>query len=385
MATDYGEPPHLIAPELLASGLASPQERIRAITAWYIALRYRSGRGAGVDLLTQTLDATPPHESSSPDLLAGLVLARRALGAKPDDDPAVLEYSKMGKPMDKMLPVYDQGCRLQIVRDLLTEAEVRANQPLLDSCTVTRLSAQARDAERQAEDAKRNKTQANRWFPITKIMAIGDLPKGMLQGVLEEAGCALTEKTKSLVGTSSYSFDGRAERVELPRGVPSDGCGTALRALLSATRGNPGETRILILPLRPGPVACIDQFSDPWTRKVDEDADRNAEVVTTQSIPKGGPRWSGNALVTARNAIVSAVVSETGCVASASDHFGPIGPPEVGLATVDAVLGWQFKPALREGVPVRQSISLKLDLMRRELAELRVAAAHRASRWTWYE
>ncbi len=161
----HADPPQVMKPELLAAALKSPNERIRAATVWYIALRYQSGNGDRPEVLSQALASAPPLENPSADFTAGFVLAKRALGTKAEDDPAVIQYPKTAQEDDATLPVSDLACRLLIARNLLTSAEASAAKGLLKTCEVRRTRAGAAQISSHCHGAFRSSSTVclERW------------------------------------------------------------------------------------------------------------------------------------------------------------------------------------------------------------------------------
>jgi hypothetical protein len=357
------EPPRLIDHKVLKAALVSGNQALRAGAAWYIALRYRKGRGEGRKELGRAVSEVS-LDAGSDSLLAAVALARRALGGRREDDPAVLRYAQDGQEDDTPTPVETKACRFTVLSDLLGPKERDAARALLEGCEIVRW---------KAEEPQHGSVEVRGPRGWLRTLT-AEVPRAMIAGVVAESGCRLDESKAAIGGLVRYGPDGRAAEVEFLKDTPSDECGTALRTLLLLSEPNLIDEPpcLYILPLKASQIACIT--TDP-VRLVAEKGDvvRPAEIVR-QAFPedlKDDPIGIDSSY--------RCTVSAAGCLAGIQTAIFDRSPREV-FAVADAMLGWEFRPGTRNGKPQESTLTIDVDPRRKQASTTKLRSASGTAR-----
>jgi TonB family protein len=346
VATDAGST--LEAAALAA--LAAPAAEMRVPAYWHLALGEEKPSSELVAALETVPEATGRSEHA-PARLA-LEMLRRRLGRPRREDPQWLTV--LGEPGPEGVPHELADDREVLKR--LTRAELAA------------LSTHLRnDPDELYEELKNRRPRPRRepaGAPRPAMRTPAGYPRGLIGDVLRLSGCAPGQDGRFHGGEVVYGPDGRPRRVSLvPPGQVKPECVTALKALLllrlagaDSVSAN-GHTELLIQPLLPAVVACLQQEEPSDTQTARPvgglpEGGRRERIKQPKKLVNVAPGYpdAAKASRTDGTVVLRAIIGASGCVRSVA-VVRPV-DPALDLSALVAVSQWRYTPSLVDGVPV---------------------------------
>jgi TonB family protein len=313
----------------LSRGLTGADADLRAVSWWFVL----SSSGSAESMkpaVSAALAAEVPREAPWSRVARELV-SRRLNKTVPVDQSAVFR--------EHLPAVRSQFGTLSRLPEL-TKAERLALRTLLGNSFPADLPA-----PRAPVPARPRMITARNVTPIVP---------GLLKSVFDVTGCKTSRNYDFVMGARmSFRADGRPREIGIDATRASAGCGEALRILANLSVAErdeavaPDRPVWLVLPTEASTVACIDE---PPAERFERTAIGGIEPPgKTRNVNPQYPPSAQQARIQGVVA-VEAVISSTGCIASAAVTRGV--DISLDIESLRAVTQWRYTPTLLDGQPV---------------------------------
>jgi TonB family protein len=326
-----------LAPGVLARGVASPSERVREETYWYLVFTAAAPPEPGSPLAV-SLATTPDNDGrEAPVASFARELLRRAFGEPPR--PQTTRLAAMTEAERTRLPTRFAAIRLLTKEERKPFGEARFG----DDAGLERV-IEGKGAFDGSYDAVQTRTTIQR--------TADPPPDGLSREVLAAAGCGVVPRA---VLEIRYDASGQRQTLGMvpPPGI-IPGCLRAARVLLitSLVPGprppRPNQVESLSL-VGPSFASCAAEAGSAVGPPGRVDGHR---IVEPRKVHNVAPEYPASARAQHRDGVVilEAVISPTGAVCSVEVLRGA--GADLDRAAIEAVAQWRYTPTLLDGVPV---------------------------------
>jgi TonB family protein len=377
------------ADEAVLLALSDMHETRREVVDSLLATLLRDDVAGAWTAVERVYSGGPGHEVPSAHLAAGLGSAARDVregalvalviprlsnrGPMPVLDPAVEAAVSIEASQDATPATEVARELLARTRGLAAEARrplqalwplVPATSGLRRASSLEAMNSWLSEAERasagmgQKERATRLPDVSISDGPEPPLVTVGDLPPGVLDGLLRGADCPSSSDGLAM-GRVEYGENGRARAIQLPP-VYSTSCRHRIATLLRlGTTPVPG-TRVVVVPLKP-PAGFGTRVVGPILAMA---SSRDESGVTSPTLVRHvKPQYTQEAL-TARvegRIWLAVLLDEAGAIREIEvlRHLHP----DLNREALLAMLRWQFRPGTREGkaVPMRVVVEMEFS------------------------
>ncbi len=343
---------------LFVSALRNPSTAIAVGTAWQLAPRLVLEPPADKTVLLAALEAAESlARGGDPDDLLGFELLARALGREPRESVPWIERLGMADRirLDLINPA-------RSLLSLLTRKEYRAlrkrERKLFPD---RRLPQPLTEKEKAVQSAALHRPD-----DFLHVQTASGFPPGLVRDTLEARGCQLSERPLLAETKIKYDRLGRPTNLILwlmPEDPSCREAMTDLFALSVAPSGrvpDPSVYEMLILVLRPETLAAFEEEPPAWEAgAVAWDSREPVKPPTRIRFVKPDyPESERQRHATAR-VIMEIVVDEDGLVRDMRLLQGA--PDAFVVSAFRATSQWRYRPASRDGRPVRVYLTVIVE------------------------